>query len=248
MNKPRTRDRILEKIKTEIDLVCFAISKGYEINRRKTSLGSACLERGKKDTIIVAKDTDGHFVYFNPRNHTDGGSILDFVMNKESKSLRQAKEDLQSLIGVALDSRRVAFVPKLAKSDKNTIEVMKLYSQLEDISENSKVHGYFRARCLEISDCINERFAGKIKTDSYNAAIFPHYNEKGIVGWEAKNWNFTGCPKGSDKGIWASNRKKTDTILVIAESGIDCLSYYALKNHQNSWFVSTGGGWSHTRR
>lgn len=245
MNKPRTRDKTLEKIKTDIDLVSFVISQGYQINKRKTSPNSIFLEKSKDDLVIIAKDTDNHFIYFNPQNRSDSGSILDFVMNKQNKSLWQAKSDLQGLLGVCIDLPKLTEIPNLVKSTKNVIEVLKLYSDLEDISEKSKVSEYLnKERGLLESDYLNERFKGKIKTDHYNAVIFPHFDKNGVIGWEAKNYNFTGCPKGSDKGIWASNRKKTDQNLVITESGLDCLSYYALKNDDITWFISTGGGWS----
>jgi len=142
MNKPRTRDKTLERIKTDIDLVSFVISQGYQINKRKTSPNSIFLEKSKDDLVIVAKDTDNHFIYFNPQNRSDSGSILDFVMNKQNKSLWQAKSDLQGLLGVCIDLPKRTEIPKLVKSTKNVIEVLKLYSDLEDISEKSKVSEY----------------------------------------------------------------------------------------------------------
>lgn len=247
MNKPRTRDKVLEKIKTDIDLVSFIISQGYQINKRKTSPNSIFLEKNKDDLVIIAKDTDNHFIYFNPQNRSDSGSILDFLMNKQNMNLWQAKRELQSLLGVCIDLPKSTEVPKLVKSSKNVIEVLKMYNDLDELSEESIVSKYLiKERGLKKADYLNGRFEGKIKTDKYNAVIFPHYDKNGVIGWEAKNFGFTGCPKGSDKGIWASNRKKTDDKLVITESGIDCLSYYALKNDERTWFVSTGGGWSKT--
>lgn len=245
MNKPRTKNRILEKIKTGIDLVEYAMSQGYKINKKKSSLSSVHLERGKGDIIIVAKDSDNHFIYFNPLNHLDSGSILDFVMNKKNYSLWQAKDDLKRLIGETLDIPKDQFIPKITKSSKNKIEVLKKYSQLTDLVETSKGCEYLKkARRLERKNYLTGRFQGKIKTDHYNAVIFPHFDENGVIGWEAKNWNFTGFPSGSDKGIWASNRRESDNKLVITESGIDCLSYYTLEKDETTWFISTAGGWS----
>jgi len=252
MNRSYTKDKVLEEIKTNIDLVSFVVTQGYEINNKKTSLNSTYLESKTGDSIVITKSLDNHFVYFNPNNVSDSGSILDFVMNKQNKTLWEAKKELENLIGVVFDIPKIKknkSILKLVKTSKNAFDVIKRYSQLQNICKNSKACDYLlKSRFLKILDYINSRFEGKIKTDRFNAVIFPHFNINGVIGWEAKNWNFTGCPRGSDKGIWASNRLKTDESLVITESGIDCLSYYALKKNNKAWYISTGGGWSQTTK
>ena len=57
-------DTELEGFKIEIDLVEYAASLGFEVNRRDSWRGSAVMERGKQDKIIITRDTDGHYIYF----------------------------------------------------------------------------------------------------------------------------------------------------------------------------------------
>src|SRR5258705_11937536 len=85
----------------------------------------------------------------------------------------------------------------------------------------------------------NSRFVGRIRIDSYQNAIFPHWNQDGLCGYEIKNRNFTGFAPGGEKGLWGSRISPDDTTLVIAETAIDALSYFVLKDspratlHQN---------------
>jgi len=85
------------------------------------------------------------------------------------------------------------------------------------------------------------RFAGRLKVDVRGNAIFPHADQDGPCGYEIKNRNFTGFAKGGDKGLWFSAARAGDTVLVIAESGIDALSYAALHPDEAARYASTGG-------
>jgi hypothetical protein len=85
------------------------------------------------------------------------------------------------------------------------------------------------------------RFAGKIKSDYRHNVIFPHADQDGPCGHEIKNKGFTGFAPGGEKGLWFSAARKEDTALVIAESGIDALSYAALFPDENARYTSIGG-------
>jgi Protein of unknown function (DUF3991) len=45
----------------------------------------------------------------------------------------------------------------------------------------------------------NPRFFGRIRTDNHKNAIFPHWNQDGLCGYEIKNRNFTGFAPGGEK-------------------------------------------------
>jgi hypothetical protein len=85
------------------------------------------------------------------------------------------------------------------------------------------------------------RFAGKVRMDARRNAIFPHYDRDGLAGYEIKNRNFTGFPKGGEKGLWFSAARKGDRHLVIAESAIDAISYAILHPEEGTRYASIGG-------
>ena len=87
----------------------------------------------------------------------------------------------------------------------------------------------------------SNRFDGRILSDDFSNAIFPHWNAEGLSGYEIKNENFTGFAPGGQKGLWGSRTRVTDKTLVIAETAIDALSYAALFGFERCRFVSTAG-------
>ena len=72
-------------------------------------------------------------------------------------------------------------------------------------------------------------FAGCIRVDARNNALFPHYDREGLCGFEVKNLNFTGFAPGGVKGLWYSRAKTTDARLVLTESAIDAMSFHVLQ-------------------
>jgi hypothetical protein len=85
------------------------------------------------------------------------------------------------------------------------------------------------------------RFAGKALVDARDNVIFPHVDQDGPCGYGMKNRGFTGFAPGGEKGLWVSSVQRTDTALVIVESGIDALSYAALHPDEHVRYASFGG-------
>lgn len=99
----------------------------------------------------------------------------------------------------------------------------------------------------KLAPCVltSQRFAETIKIDKRGNAIFPHYDTKGLCGYEIKNQGFTGFAKGGQKGLWFSALNKQDTHLVIAESTIDAISYHILHPDKRTRYFSIGGSLNH---
>ena len=85
------------------------------------------------------------------------------------------------------------------------------------------------------------RFDGRVLVDAHSNVIFPHADRDGPCGYEVKNRGFTGFAPGGEKGLWVSGVQRTDTALVLAESGIDALSFAALHPDDNARYASFGG-------
>jgi hypothetical protein len=99
-------------------------------------------------------------------------------------------------------------------------------------------------RCVPVQVLQHPRWAGRIKTDRYGAAVFAHVgSDEKICGYELKNkGGFTGFASGGRKGIFLSNTFAADRRLVVTESGIDALSYSALFDDlQIARYASIGG-------
>jgi hypothetical protein len=85
------------------------------------------------------------------------------------------------------------------------------------------------------------RFAGRIRVDGHGNAVFPHFDDGGLCGFEKKNRGFTGFATGGSKGLWESHDQPGDARLVFAESAIDALSYAALFPDDAARYRSVGG-------
>ncbi len=91
----KKRAQELERFKTEINLVSYAQSQGYEYLQRESPRSSAVLRHNSGDKIVVATDIDGHGVYFSVRDDADKGTIIDFVQNRRNLSLTEVRKELR---------------------------------------------------------------------------------------------------------------------------------------------------------
>jgi len=75
------QDSELDAFKREIDLREFAVSLGYEIDRRESWRGSTVLRRGA-DKIVVKRNGNGHYVFFSVRDDRDNGTVVDLLQRR----------------------------------------------------------------------------------------------------------------------------------------------------------------------
>jgi hypothetical protein len=85
------------------------------------------------------------------------------------------------------------------------------------------------------------RFAGLVRVDERRNAVFPHFDDRGLCGFEKKNRGFNGFASGGDKGLWLSESEEGDRRLVVTESAVDALSHAALFPDENTCYASIGG-------
>src|ERR1022692_786111 len=94
----RNQDSELDAFKQEIDLRQFAVSLGYEIDRRESWRGSTVLRRGA-DKIVVKRNGNGHYVFFSVRDDRDNGTLIDFLQRRQNLSLGAVRQVLRPWIG-----------------------------------------------------------------------------------------------------------------------------------------------------
>ena len=188
-------DSELDEFKRRIDLRDYAAGMGYVLDRRESWRGSAVMRKGG-DKIVIKRDGDGHYVYFSVRDERDHGSIIDFIQGRKRLSLGEVRKELRTWLGRP-ESPLPAF-PPLEKTVKNRLQVETEYSRMQEAPR----HPYLeRERRIPADLLGSARFAGRIRIDARRNAVFPHFDEEGLCGYELKNRNFTGFASGGKRVV-----------------------------------------------
>jgi len=246
-------DEELEKFKTEINIADIAIAMGYYIDKTKTSRRAIVLKNGQ-DVIIVSRNSNGHYVYFNPENEQDNGTIIDFVQKRTNKNLGQVRKILRQF--------QAGTTKHLEKTNLTDIRNQyKVYHKFENL------YNAIMQKSSEYLSIIDnylikaQRYrgiSGKTLLESENVIItdnsfyFPIYDTNAMCGiyrtdTDMKEKKFI---KDSIKGIWADkkiNKEFPIKKIVITESPIDALSakeYKKIKKYddvEQTLYVSTFG-------
>ncbi len=211
----------LEQFKRQINLVEYAETQGYEIDKAESSKSSVVMRGPGNDKIIVATGEDGHGVFFSVRDDQDNGSIIDFVQSRQHLNLGQVRQELRPWIGAERPSSTRRPVQRKPEAER---------------------HPYLESRGIAPATLQDSRFAGVVRIDrAHGNAIFPHYDRQGLSGYELKNQGFTGFSKSGRKALWYSANAASCERLVITESAIDALSYAQLRRDPGAGYLSIGG-------
>ncbi len=217
----RNQDSELDAFKRQIDLREFAVSLGYEIDRRESWRGSTVLRRGA-DKIVVKRNGNGHYVFFSVRDDRDNGTVIDLLQRRQNLSLGAVRQILRPWIGRPAISSQF---PKLEPAGPDQMRVESAYRRMADAQRFPYLE---HERCVPAAVLLLPRFAGRMRIDSLDNTVFPHFDAAGLCGYEIKNYGFSGFAAGGQKGWWFSHVQPDDRRLVLAESAIDALSYAAL--------------------
>jgi len=229
-------DAELESFKRDIDLRQFAVSIGYEIDRRESWRGSTVLRCGP-DKIVVKRNSNGHYVFFSLRDDGDNGTLIDFLQRRQPLSLGAVRQILRPWIGRSATSPQF---PDLRPTRQDRMRVEGEYRRMSNVPRYPYLEDQ---RCVPASVLSSPRFAGRLRIDGRGNTVFPHFDAAGLCGYEVKNRGFTGFAAGGKKGLWFSHTRPDDRRLVIAESAIDALSYAALSPdvEDRTRYASLGG-------
>lgn len=235
-------DPELESFKAFIDLRVYAADQGYVLDRKESWRGSAVMRHANGDKVIIKRDGDGHYVYFSVRDDRDHGTIIDFAQSRLRLSLGALRKELRPWIGRQAE---VLPYPPLPTTAKDRMRVETAYAKMQDASR----HAYLEnERAIPAALLQSDRFAGRIRVDARGNAVFPHFDQHGLCGFELKNRGFTGFASGGTKGLWLSQQRPDDSCLVFCEAAIDALSYAVLFPENPVRFASIGGQLSPVQR
>jgi hypothetical protein len=229
------QEKELETFKKDINLAAFALTLGYEIDKKESSRASLIL-RKEGDKVIVGTSKENHFVYFSVRDNADNGTIIDFIQKRTGKNLREVRKHLRDFQEALKPS--FSYHPKPTTRERHEIarEVLAMRS-----AEN---HPYLLARGLTTHTLKDPRFINQIRTDEKGNVIFPHRDRDGITGYEVKNKGFTGFSPGGSKALWYSDNIMPAQEIIITESALDALSHAQLDNDKSLAYVSICGSLS----
>lgn len=232
-------DSELEKFKTGVILPEFAAARGYAVDRRASSRNSVVMRHPDGDKIIIARyEGTTHWVYFSVRDDRDNGTVVDFLQNRGGGSLGQVRKTLRDWLGSTRPASQLPlFVKELQPVSRDRAGVIAAW----ELAAPCTALPYLTGRGLGPEVLALPLFAGRLRVDRRNNALFPHYNMKGLCGFEVKNKGFTGFAAGGEKGLWYSQAKTTDNRLVLVESAIDALSFHVLFGDMFTRYMSTGG-------
>ncbi|MEO9592338.1 MAG: hypothetical protein ABJG45_12240, partial [Rhodopirellula bahusiensis] len=92
-----SRSDELDRFK-RIDLVAYAGTRGYVVDRRASSRNGIVMRHANGDKIGVGKTPVGTFVYYNFKGD-DSGTIIDLVQTLDGGSLGDVRKILRNFDG-----------------------------------------------------------------------------------------------------------------------------------------------------
>lgn len=243
-----TRSEEIEAFKSQINLSEYAASQGYVLDRKERSRNSAVMRHPDGDKIVIARAADRHWIYFSVRDDQDNGSIIDFVLGRETENLGQVRQALRPWLSEDRHAFKVAqasFVSDLRPITRDLEAVLAKFAKTEPVNGR---HSYLEGeRCIPAAVLADRRFRDRVHCDARGNAIFPHFGPDGITGYEIKNNGFTNFSAGGWKSCWCSRAGEGTPVYVFAETGIDALSHAALKPEPRAQYFSIGGELSPTQ-
>jgi hypothetical protein len=229
----------LEEMK-RIDLCQYAASRGFVFDRRNSSRCSAVMRHSNGDKLIVGRSKSGQYIYFNAKGN-DNGTIIDFVQTRDRVSIGEVRKLLRPWLGKnASPLRDLPALPfQLQPSEHDAARVLTNWIKAKPIG---KTHEYLETmRCISREVLSHPAFEDRIRRDDRRNALFPHFNQSGLCGFEVKNHRWTGFSPGGIKGLGCSRPRPSDRRMILCETFIDLLSYATLKGIEGNRFFSTAG-------
>lgn len=227
----------------QINLSFFSASYGFKLIKNESSKNCLVM-KGDFDKLIITRQVNGHFIYFNVNDSDDNGTIIDFIQKRTGLNIGQIRKLLREYLN------RPLIIPafyEIMPINHDTSEVIKAWN----LAKSCEFYPYLTERRL-IKKSVVSLFSDTVKLDKRNNTLFAHHDKNGLCGFEIKNNCFTGFYGA--KGLWckrldqnwAIGKRRIEGILFF-EGTIDALSYFQLYEafiDFNALFVSFAGSWS----
>lgn len=251
MTKANSSDE-LEIFKTDISLVEYALSQGYEKDEGKSTKNSVFMKRGSSSDIIsITTEPSGVGLYWD-FHEEKAGSIIDFVQKKQGiTSLGEVRKLLRPWCGLVAPTAHVkkakeaatkAGITQPAIAAIKTDEEKEAAVQLALKALKLYTHSYLTEQ-RHLSAETLKAFSAELRQDKYNNACFLHRTRnRSITGWEKKSQTHTRFEGRKSLFMHKVNESQATRCIVIFESTIDAMSFYQLGKVQvGDVLVSTAG-------
>ncbi|WP_273403199.1 toprim domain-containing protein [Campylobacter avium] len=219
------------------------LNNGYEIKREKSSKNSITMTNSNKDTIVISRTYNGHYLYFNPNDSIDRGNIYSFCKNRGIK--------LKDLLSNKINIKELKHNLSESK-DINNDKILDDFKALNSLKNEN-----FLVSKRLIDKEILSSFLHSMKEDNFHNVCIPTYTIKKIRDINTKiliqsgYMTYLKTPMKKDKDgvilkkaikqicygkkglelLKSKDSKKSDIKnIIISESAIDSLSLLELKN------------------
>lgn len=214
---------------------------GYALDRRLSSRRYSVMRHANGDKLIVTRKPNRHWVYANAHDSRDRGTVVDFLGLRERLSLGQIRQELRRWVGggSAVATARLS-LPELVPSSADVQHVVAAWERAAPVTGDCAY--LITERCLPWTTLADPVFAGRLRVDARGNALFAHYGDDGLSGFEIKGpRGFTGFATGGVKQLFVSRPRPDDHTLIVCETAIDALSVAALEGTSRKRFVSVAG-------
>lgn len=252
MEKLAFRDE-LNHYKETIDIRDYLEKTGYSLDKsRDTPRYRAYTHQGLGDKVFIPKNNKSGIAnfYVNQFDNDDKGTLIDFIMSRENKTLDEARLTLREFQHGYVPDQEKYSVTENDDQDKKKRQqyiVRKIATEypsgLNDI--------YLERRLLTADTRHHPAFARKIKLNEISGErwmAFPLENAKGKPTGLAMKRDGKEKILGEKSGVWISHPTMSDQSvdkIIITEHPIDAMSYHQLNaatlDKQNVMYVATAG-------
>jgi len=235
----RIKDKAMQELnrfKTNINLAEFATAFGYYKDKEKSSINAPVMRHENGDKIIIGKDrSDGHYIYFNPNDEGDSGTVIDFVKNRTGETLGYIRKRLRSWLHNPQPQENIP----VKASTKDALRIANIWSAIEETT--SPFDSHWGVHHVTLDRLQRMRNVKRGKDHEYYFALS---DLNGICGIERRTREDKHIISGSTKGVFVDGEIKEAKEIVIFESPVDMISYMELHNQiydTDRYYVCTMG-------
>jgi len=232
----------LNNFKTNINLADFSTSFGYCLETEKSSKNAPVMRADNGEKIVIGRDkADNHYIYFNPNDDRDNGTIIDFIKNRTGESLGYIRRRCRAWL------RSPGVRPNISVivSTKDATKIANKWHRLENDEHIFSDFDGIKPKYIE--ELLSKNHTKMVKGELY----FMLSDQNGICGFEKrtrKGEKF--IEEGSTKGLFINGNSidKADRIIIF-ESPMDMLAYKQLgMSQKNDFRVCTMGSIGETAK
>ena len=236
-----------------VDLSVIAASYGFEVEKKRTTKHCVMMTNGS-DKIAISYNGK-HYVYWDVNDRQNNGTVVDFVQNMIERGCHLGR--VRQLLRPFLNAGHVAsvrnefagrYATEIKPSQTDLLAVAARYADFLPIAHS---HNYLcDVRGIPFDLLQSERLRGRIRhCPRRGSVIFPHYGcptgtgspDRCLTGYEIKGEGVNMFSKGGRKGLFISAARAGDQRIAVAESGLDAISYLAVRGNEKTRVVSISG-------